>query len=618
MLVFRHVVFVKDCRDRAFRFTCTAIDAWLRVDVKHLVALPKTIRRANDHAVSVFAAKTGLCHNKGHVEFLIEVFSRLSLSETLAQASKQTSIPFSCWGARLGETRPRVHAENGLEVDTHSSDSCANQSAESIALFVRFVDGDMQAADVLFHRYAERLIALARSRLSAKLAARVAPDDIVMSAYRSFFINAREGQFDISQPGAVWRLLVQITLHKLYRQVKHHQAERRAVGREVTGGTEQVQQFLSQEPSPEAAAELVDEVEKWLSRLSPDQRQAVELRWQGADISEIAQRLGRSTKTIRRHLEAAKRIMLGLSPDETDSRRDPPPKKSPRQKSLARTNQPLEIEGVTNLRFEDYLLQQQIGSGMTGKVYRAQNHSSGQIVAIKYLRKKFFTNPQIVDRFLDEVRTVAQLDHSGIIRIHGFGQTPGGGYFIAMDLVVHGDLTQYTRRNSSTHQDKVRWLAQAADALQYSHDRGVVHCDLKPGNLLLNADLNLIVSDFGFARQLVPVSASPSFFAGTPAFMAPEQVESRWGLISPVTDIYGLGTVLFFLLFDRPPITGTNIAGVLAASAADCPIEFPVIQLPDLPPALIQVCRDCLAKQPSQRIATMSELAVRLRSVALK
>ena len=434
-------------------------------------------------------------------------------------------------------------------MDTHLPDSLKNHanspapnesgSAESIALFSRFVDGDARAADALFQRYSERLIALARSRLSAKLSARVSPDDIVMSAYRSFFVGARDGRFDVSQPGALWRLLAQITLHKLYRQVAHHQAERRSIDRE-TGVASEVQRILSAEPSPEAAVELADEVERWLSKLTAPQRRTTELRLQGEEVADIARTVGCSIKTVRRQLDAAKRALLGVKvePDSIGPQRSSKKRPPDRVRS---NREPPSIPGVTSLRFEDYKLEQQIGVGLTGKVYRARHHQSGQTVAIKYLKKEFLSNPLIANRFLSEASIVAGLTHVGIVRLHGLGKTHTGSYFIAMDLAANGDLNQFLRNHKPDYQDIVQWLCQAADALQFAHEHAVIHCDLKPSNLLLDADRNLIISDFGFARQLMLRPSADYEFAGTPAFMAPEQIDPSFGPLSAATDIYGLG-----------------------------------------------------------------------------
>src|SRR5262245_44814537 len=135
--------------------------------------------------------------------------------------------------------------------------------SESIDLLERIAAGDQAAAAVVFERYLERLTRLAQSRLAVKLAARVDPEDIIQSAYRSFFVAARQGRFELTRGGDLWRLLAEVTLHKLYRHVEHHLAQRRSVQRErqttdsVLGGLA----FANHEPTPEEAAAAADELE---------------------------------------------------------------------------------------------------------------------------------------------------------------------------------------------------------------------------------------------------------------------------------------------------------------------------------------------------------------------
>src|SRR3990172_5568517 len=122
----------------------------------------------------------------------------------------------------------------------------------SAEILQRYRNGDEAAANELFCRYVGRLTLLARSRLSPKLASRTDPEDIVLSAYRSFFIGARDGRFLLARSGDLWRLLVSITMHKLYRQVREHSAEKRAVSAERTGfGAKEQGLLFSREPSPE-------------------------------------------------------------------------------------------------------------------------------------------------------------------------------------------------------------------------------------------------------------------------------------------------------------------------------------------------------------------------------
>ena len=179
----------------------------------------------------------------------------------------------------------------------------------SIRLLAQWRDGSQQAAEELFRRYVDRLMALARSRLSEQMAGRIDPEDVVQSAYRSFFVGAREGRFEVQRGGDLWRLLVAITLHKLRGQVDYHTADKRSVA------SEQAQDYaagmppvplLSREPSPLEAVTLWDEVEQMLRELDPLPRQVLELRLQGHNQAEIAVALRCSQRTVIRVLKRIK------------------------------------------------------------------------------------------------------------------------------------------------------------------------------------------------------------------------------------------------------------------------------------------------------------------------
>jgi len=136
----------------------------------------------------------------------------------------------------------------------------------SAEILERFRQGDEQAAEQLFSRYVGRLTALARARLSPKLSARTDPEDVVLSAYRSFFVAAREGRFALARSGDLWRLLVAITLHKLYRQVRKHEAASRSIDSESLAIDSEL---LAQEPRPEEVVGVADELENLFARLEP-------------------------------------------------------------------------------------------------------------------------------------------------------------------------------------------------------------------------------------------------------------------------------------------------------------------------------------------------------------
>jgi RNA polymerase sigma factor (sigma-70 family) len=185
---------------------------------------------------------------------------------------------------------------------------------ESAHLLQRCAAGDSLAEEELFERYVVRLTLLARSRLSQRLASRVDPEDIVMSAYRSFFLAAREHRFELRRSGDLWRLLVKITLAKLYDQAEHHQAQRRDVQRELpTSDKEGIRPpwltVVSRDPTPSEVAQSIEELERLLAALPPLGAQVVQLRLQGHRQDEIAARLGCAERTVRRWLERAAELL---------------------------------------------------------------------------------------------------------------------------------------------------------------------------------------------------------------------------------------------------------------------------------------------------------------------
>jgi RNA polymerase sigma-70 factor (ECF subfamily) len=178
----------------------------------------------------------------------------------------------------------------------------------SIHLVARWRNGDQEAAGDLFQRYAERLAALVRSRLSTRFAQRLDAEDVVQSAYRSFFGHVREGRFAIERGGDLWRLLVVVTLHKLQHQVRHNTAGKRAVGREQNDQLhdERFVEVTAQGPSPIEAVAVADQLEEVMRRLEPLPRRMLELRLQGHDLAEIAAATQRTQRTVRRVLEKVK------------------------------------------------------------------------------------------------------------------------------------------------------------------------------------------------------------------------------------------------------------------------------------------------------------------------
>ncbi|MFK7820887.1 MAG: protein kinase [Planctomycetaceae bacterium] len=467
---------------------------------------------------------------------------------------------------------------------------------DSVHIFERYVSGDGVAADDLFYRYMDRLTRLARSRLSQNLARRVDAEDIVMSAYRSFFIGARDGRFSIEQGGELWSLLVRITLHKLYRTAAHHTAQKRAMDRDVV-----LFDVTEANPSPTDAIALADEVEVVMRNLPAERRRILELRLQGELIDDIANEVGINERTVRRALkEIQASLAAGVDFPTGWQHAAPSKRKPPQRKHTA-------IPTAT-LRYSDYVLEQQVGAGGMGRVYRATRKADGATVAIKYLKKTFLAREDAVHRFIEEAGTVAALHHQNIVGVHGFGQTAAGGLFIAMDFVSGTDLSAFCSQPEA-ETTITDWMLQLCSALVHSHSERVIHCDLKPDNVLLREDGMVLLTDFGLSRKLDD-QADASEFAGTAPYMAPEQIDSTLGPVDERTDVYGLGALLFHLCTGQPPFTGQRVGDVLAKV---------VTQSEPLLPSKYggnaqfdPICRRCLCAQ-DDRFSGMAEMANAIR-----
>lgn len=480
----------------------------------------------------------------------------------------------------------------------------------SLLLLERFRTGDERAAEAIVARTFGRLVALARGRLAPRVARRIDPEDVVLSAYRSFFVGARDGRFALSRAGDLWRLLASIAKHKLLRQVRFQGAGRRSVGRETP--LDRAAMASAAAPSPSDAAALADELEWASARLGPIARRVLDLRLDGATIPEIAADTGRSERSVRRSLASARDLLAGRL--DSGFRGPGRPRVGTGEGPPSR-EEAESLVGAPLLSHRDYLLRRMIGAGRMGKVYEATHHGTGRAVAVKFLRKSLLSHPRVVRRFLGEARTVARLDHPNIVAAHGLGRTPGGAYFLILERVDGPDLARVAAARAIAVGEAVRWTMQACDALAHAHERGVVHCHLKPANLLLDADGTIRVTDFGLARSTAedPTRAEVE---GTAPFMAPEQVDGRRGPIDARSDVYGVGAVLYALLTGRPPFPGRRLADILAAVVGPDPAPAPSRFRDDLPGSVDEVCRACLAKAPGDRYPSMREVRSALERIA--
>jgi serine/threonine protein kinase len=258
-----------------------------------------------------------------------------------------------------------------------------------------------------------------------------------------------------------------------------------------------------------------------------------------------------------------------------------------------------------------YELFEEVGRGGMGVVYRAREHSLDRTVAIKRIRGGALAEDGTIGRFLKEAKSVSRLNHPNIVHIYRVGDCDGEP-FIALEFVDGPTLGQRVSGTPLTPELAATISAAIARAIQYAHEHGIIHRDLKPANILLagTADEPIPkVSDFGAAKELDHASdRSCTQFLGTPSYMAPEQVETKWGMSSALTDIYGIGALLYEALTGRPPFRADSVGETLRQVVEKESVS-PRLLNPAVPCDLETICLKCLRKEPSRRYHSAAALA---------
>src|SRR5436853_4433674 len=261
-------------------------------------------------------------------------------------------------------------------------------------------------------------------------------------------------------------------------------------------------------------------------------------------------------------------------------------------------------------RLGNYQILEEIGRGGMGVIYRARQRHSRRIVALKRILSCHADSRETLMRFRREAQAAAKLDHPNILPIYEVSESEEGLPFFSMKFAGGGSLLEAAPALRSEPRRTVALMAKVARAVQYAHGQGILHRDLKPGNILLDGHSEPLVSDFGLAKWLEPtgrLTRTPTVF-GTPGYIAPEQVNGSAGNLTSAADIYSLGSVLFDLLTGQPPFTGEHALKVIQQTT-----EKPAPKLRSLAPALDRdletICAKCLEHEPQARYRSAGDLA---------
>jgi serine/threonine protein kinase len=263
-----------------------------------------------------------------------------------------------------------------------------------------------------------------------------------------------------------------------------------------------------------------------------------------------------------------------------------------------------------------YRVEKLLGEGAFGRVYLARDEELDRRVAIKLPLSDRIGTPRDIEAYLSEARTVAGLDHPHIVPVYDVGRTNDGGCFVVSKFIEGCDLGVMIRDARPSFAEAAALVARVAEALHYAHLKGLVHRDVKPGNILIDSSGIPYVADFGLALREAD-SGEASRFAGTPVYMSPEQAAGRGHWVDGRSDVFSLGIVFYELLTRRRPFRGETRGELLEQiTAVDA---RPPRQVDDtIPRELERICLKALARHAPERYTTAKDFGDDLRAFLAK
>src|SRR5437667_7719963 len=259
--------------------------------------------------------------------------------------------------------------------------------------------------------------------------------------------------------------------------------------------------------------------------------------------------------------------------------------------------------------FGDYELLEEIGRGGQGVVFRARQKSLNRTVALKVIGLGQWATKAHLKRFRLEAEAAASLDHPCIVPIYEVGEREGSCYF-SMKFIEGGQLDEVAKRQPMSLRDAAELVAKLARTVHHAHEHGILHRDIKPGNILLDQNGEPHLTDFGLARLVESESNVTHTLEvlGTPSYMAPEQAVGNNAALSSVTDVYGLGAVIYQLLTGQPPFAGGTTYETIKL-LLDTEPRQPRLLNPKIDRDLSTICLTCLEKDPNRRYSSALALA---------
>ena len=261
-----------------------------------------------------------------------------------------------------------------------------------------------------------------------------------------------------------------------------------------------------------------------------------------------------------------------------------------------------------------YLLLESLGSGGMANVYKAQDKMLERLVAIKVLKPEFSRSPTVQVRFRQEAKAIANLSHPNIVTVHDFGFDQNQ-LFLVMEYVPGFNIKQMLKQKAAfSESEALPIMLQVCAGLGYAHRAGIIHCDIKPHNIIVTPDNRVKVMDFGIARAIAGINPheQSDVVWGSPLYFSPEQATGKAPL--PASDVYSAGVVFYEMLTGRPPFVAKT-AESLARLHRDAKATDPVQYNKDISPKMSEVLLKVLSKEPSNRYRTADQFGRVLASL---